>query len=64
MNLALFIIGLWFAIFLCSLISFAVLLSWVNPKNYKADNGDRFMVLFLSFLISTSLTFIAGGILG
>jgi len=64
MNLILLMIGIWFASFLLIIVALALMLYLIQPKNYKIDSGDRTTVFTISFLISTAITFIMGGILG
>lgn len=58
MNLILLLIGMWFIFFLVCLIIFASLLDGKKCKKYGKA------ILLLSFMISTSITFLIGGIIG
>ena len=58
MNLTLFLIGLWFSLFIIIIFLFA---NFMSKKDCKKYGGT---VIFISFIISTAMTFLTGGFLG
>lgn len=58
MNLTLFLIGLWFLVFLISIVFFTIIFSDKQCKEYGVS------IIFISIILSMSITFLTGGIIG